>query len=74
MFKLKLSTLILRWYFMMLVGIAAVYTAQWWMILLSVLVAVSAILGYRFEGPAVKEEGKVVPLEGEAPAVRRKAG
>ena len=74
MFKLSISSLVLRYYLMMVVGIIAVYTHQNWLILLTFLIAVSAIIGYRIEWPGSKEEGKVVRMEEISKEGKRKAG
>jgi hypothetical protein len=74
MFQLRISTLIWRWYFMMVVGILAVYTSQAWLIVLTMLVAVSAVLGYRLGVPAERKEGKLIRMEEDSSPQRRKAG
>ena len=74
MFNLPIHILILRWYFMMLIGMIAVYTGQGWLIILTVLVAVSAVLGYSSQDPARRKAGRVIKLEGDASKTHRKAG
>ena len=62
MFKLRISTLMWRFYLMMAVGIIAVYTHQAWMIALTFLIAVSAILGYRIDWPTRKTDRETISL------------
>ena len=74
MFKLSIPNLILRYYAMILCCILAVVTHQWWLVVLTFAIAVSAVLGYKFNWPRVdKEEGKVIFLEGPK-THHRKAG
>ncbi len=73
MFKLSIHMLILRYYLMMLIAIIAVYTGQAWLIAVTMAVAISAVLGYRFEWPA-GEKGKVIRMESSPEKEARKAG
>jgi hypothetical protein len=73
MFRLRISSLILRWYFMMLVGIIAVYTQQDWLIFVTVLIAVSAVLGYSIQPPKEKESAQVINIDEKTPTTKRKA-
>lgn len=74
MFQLRISTLIWRWYFMMVVGMLAVFSGQSWLIVLAMGVAVSAVLGYRMGSPDPREEGKLIRMEEEPSRQQRKAG
>lgn len=74
MFKLRISSLILRYYLMMVISILAVYTDQSWLVLAAFAVAVSAILGYRLGKPAAKESGRVIQLEETAREKKQKVG
>lgn len=47
-FGLSLSTLVLRYYFMMLVIIAAGFTGQWWLAILALPIFLSCMMGVRF--------------------------
>jgi len=63
MFKLRISTLMWRFYLMMAVGMLAIYTAQSWLIVVTFAIAVSAILGYRLPWPRTEEKaGKRVAM------------
>lgn len=74
MFKLRISSLVLRYYLMMAVAIVAVYTHQNWLVFVAFAVAVSAILGYRIGGPAAKESGKVIRMEEPVREKKQKVG
>jgi len=63
MFKVRFDHLIMRFYLMMLVGILAVYTNQAWLIVVTFAIAVTAVLGYRFEWPSREPAGKIVTLQ-----------
>jgi hypothetical protein len=74
MFKLSIPGLVVRYYAMMLSCIAAVLLHSDLLIVLTYAIALSAVLGYRFEWRRDKEEaGKVIPMEGTG-RERRKAG
>lgn len=73
MFKLSISSLVLRYYLMMVVAILAVYTSQDWLVFLAFAIAVSAVLGYRVEMPSAKESGRLVRLEGTEREKKQKA-
>ncbi len=73
MFKLSFSNTVLRFYLMMLVGILAVYTSQFWLVYLAFAIAVSAILGYRIEWGTSKAESKVVKIGATSEEMKRKA-
>ncbi len=72
MFKVRFDHLIMRYYLMMLVAIVAVYTHQAWLIVLTFAIAVTAILGYRFEWRANKQSGKIITLERKEEGRKRK--
>jgi len=74
MFKLSISSTILRYYLMMIVVIVAVITSQSWLVWVAMAVAVSAILGYRIGPAKAEEKGKIVPLEYTRSPQKRKAG
>ncbi len=59
---------------MMVVGILAVYTSQIALIVLTMLVAVSAVLGYRLGVPAERKESKLIRMKEDSSPQRRKAG
>lgn len=74
MFKLSIPGLIVRFYVMMLACIAAVVLHSDLLIVLTFAIAVTAVLGYRFEWRRDKEVGKVIPMEGAPKGERRQAG
>lgn len=74
LFHLSIKNTVLRFYLMMLVGIAAVYAESAVLILLTFAVAVGAILGVSIRGPKSEAAvGKRVHLE-PGSRDRRKAG
>ncbi len=74
MFQLSISSTILRFYLMMVVAIVTVLTGQWWLVLVVMAVAVSAILGYRIGPPKGKKGSKIIRLDESRSGQKRKAG
>ncbi|MCB0639003.1 MAG: hypothetical protein KDC54_20380 [Lewinella sp.] len=72
MFRLSIASVILRYYLMMLVTIVIVFSQQYWLIPVVMLIAMSAILGYRVDN-ASSSESKVVPMRPEQRDEHRKA-
>ncbi len=72
MFRLSITSTILRYYLMMVVAIIAVYTHQMWLIAVVMAIAVSAILGYRIGGEP-KKESKIVHMKASSEKTQRKA-
>ena len=57
-FGLGLGTMLLRYYLMMLVVVAAGFIGQWWLAILALPIFLSTILGVKF-GNADKAEANV---------------
>lgn len=72
MFRLSITSTILRYYLMMAVVIVAVYTSQIWLVAVAMAIAVSAILGYRIGGEPEKES-KIVHMKASPEKTQRKA-
>jgi len=72
MFRLSITSTILRFYLMMLIVILAVVAQQMWLVVIAMAVAVSAILGYRIGGEP-DQESKVVRMKATPDRAHRKA-
>jgi H+/Cl- antiporter ClcA len=72
MFRLSITSTILRYYLMMLVVIIALYAQQMWLIGVAMAIVVSAILGYRIGGEP-KKESKRVQMKAAPDQAQRKA-
>jgi hypothetical protein len=72
-FGLGLGTMLLRYYLMMLVVVAAGFTGQWWLAVLALPIFLSTVLGVRFSR-SDKAEGSVKAMESGAAQAGRKVG
>ena len=72
-FGLDLGTMLLRYYLMVLVVVAAGFTGQWWLAVLALPIFLSTVLGITF-GKSAKAEGSVKTMESSSAQVGKKVG
>lgn len=72
-FKLNVGTLLLRYYLMMMVILAAGFSGQWWLAILALPIFLSTLMGVSFGKAAENHKGSIVKKMEYSDASVRKA-